>query len=155
MRYDRRLPRVLHVLLHLQGMDSPATSKLIGTMLNTDAAFVRRTMAGLRERGWVTSSRGHGGGWSLAVDLAEISLLDLYEALGSPGLFALGQSEDAPRCLMEQSANAAVDQALSSAEASFRASLAGVTVADLATDFEARLKASGREAWVPPAELEP
>jgi DNA-binding IscR family transcriptional regulator len=149
MRYDSRLPRVLHVLLHLRGMDRPATSALIGQMLHTDAAFVRRTMAGLRDRGWVSAARGHGGGWELATPLSEISLLDLYEALGSPPLFALGQAEDAPRCLMERAANSAVDRALSAAEATFRASLAGVTVADLATDFEARLRESGHPAWVP------
>lgn len=155
MRYDRRLPRVLHVLLHLEGMDGPATSELIGTMLNTDAAFVRRTMAGLRDRGWVTSSRGRGGGWRLAVPLSEISLLELYEALGSPGLFALAQSEDAPRCLMEQAANAAVDRALLAAESEFRRSLENVTVAHLAQDFGTRLQASGQPAWVPSAALDP
>ena len=152
MRYDRRLPRVLHVLLHLQDMDGPATSSLLGSMLNTNPAFVRRTMAGLRERGWVTSTRGQGGGWRLAVPLSEITLLALYEALGAPTLFALAQSEDAPRCLMEQAANAAVDDALAAAEQAFRRRLGAVTVADLADDFEGRLDASGRRAWVPPAE---
>jgi len=155
LRYDRRLPRVLHVLLHLQGMEGPLTSEVIATMLGTNPAFVRRTMAGLRERGWVTSSRGQGGGWRLAAPLSEIRLLDLYEALGSPGLFALAQSEDTPRCLMEQAANAAVEQALAAAEATFRASLAGVTVADLAEDFERRLETVGRSAWVPPSEMDP
>lgn len=155
MRYDRRLPRVLHVLLHLQGMEGPATSELIATMLNTNPAFVRRTMAGLRDRGWVTSSRGQGGGWRLSAPLSEITLLELYEALGSPGLFALAQSEDTPRCLMEQAANAAVEEALAAAEAAFRASLAGVAVSDLAEDFERRLEASGHPAWVPPADLGP
>ncbi len=143
MRYERRLPRVLHVLLHLQEMERPATSAMIGSMLNTNAALVRRTMAGLRERGWVTSARGHGGGWRLATPLDQISVLDLYEALGSPPLFALGQSQDTPRCLMEQAANATVDRALTSAEAAFRASLAGVTVAELASDFEERVTAEG------------
>lgn len=119
-------------------------------MLNTDPAWVRRTMAGLRERGWVASSRGQGGGWRLRVPLEDIALLDLYEALGSPGLFALAPSEDAPRCLMEQAANAAVDRALAAADEAFRASLDGVSVADLAVDFEQRLAASGRPAWVPP-----
>lgn len=154
VRYDRRLPRVLHVLLHLKDMDRPATSKLIGVMLNTDPTFVRRTMAGLRDRGWVTSSRGQGGGWRLAAPLSEITLLDLYEALGSPRLFALAQSEDTPRCLMEQAANAAVDEALAAAEATFRRRLEGVTVADLADDFGQRLEASGHPAWIPPAELD-
>ena len=149
MRYDRRLPRVLHVLLHLDGMEEPITSAVIATMLNTDPGFVRRTMAGLRDRGWVTSSRGQGGGWRLVVPLESMTLLELYEALGSPELFALSGSEDAPQCLMERAANAAVDRALLAAEATFREQLAGVTVADLADDFAVRLEASGYAAWVP------
>lgn len=154
MPYDRRLPRILHVLLHLEKMEQPATSNQIGEMLTTDAAFVRRTMAGLRDRGWVTSSQGRGGGWVLVVPLSKISILDLYEALGAPALFALAGSEDAPRCLMERAANVVVGEALAAAEASFRRSLEQVTVADIAQDFEGRMKESGRSGWVPPSELD-
>lgn len=139
MRYDSRLPRVLHVLLHLDQMEAPATSELIGEMLNTNAAVVRRTMAGLREQGYVQSTKGHGGGWTLAKPLSEITLLGLYEALGSPVLFAVGQAEDAPGCLMEQAANAATGRALQGAAETFAAALAEITMADLADDFATRL----------------
>lgn len=139
MRYDSRLPRVLHALLHLEKMEEPATSEEIGQMLNTNAAVVRRTMAGLREQGYVRSTKGHRGGWTLAKPLSEITLLGIYEALGSPTLFAVGQSEDAPACLMEQAANAATGQALEQAAARFSESLAAITMADLAKDFAKRL----------------
>lgn len=141
MRYDSRLPRVLHLLLHLEGMERPATSDQLAGMLRTNPAVVRRTMAGLREHGLVASAKGHGGGWSLARPLAEISLLAIYEALGAPVLFAVGQSDDAPTCLMEQAANAATERALDAAAARFRESLAAITMADLAAEFESRLKA--------------
>ena len=139
MRYDSRLPRVLHVLLHLDEMHEPATSELIGEMLNTNAAVVRRTMAGLRDKGYVRSTKGHGGGWTLAKPLAEITLLGLYEALGSPALFAVGQAGDAPGCLMEQAANVATGRALQHAAAAFSGALAEITMADLADDFAERL----------------
>ena len=147
MRPDSRLARVLHVLLHLEEMDAPATSAAIGEMLNTNAAVVRRTMAGLREHGYVRSAKGHGGGWVLARPLSEITLLGLYEALGSPVLFAVGRADDAPKCLMEQAANAATGRALDRAADTFAQALAGVTMADLAADFAVRLaaaKATGR-----------
>ena len=143
MRYDRRLPRVLHVLLHMQDAEQPMTSAQIGQFLHTNSSFVRRTMAGLRECGWVTSSRGQGGGWTLATSLDEISLLELYDALGSPSLFAIATSEDTPRCLLEQAANSAVDRALAAAEETFRAALSEVAVADLAADFEVKLQELG------------
>lgn len=140
MRYDSRLPRVLHVLLHLEERSEPATSEEIGRMLNTNAAVVRRTMAGLREQGYVQSAKGHRGGWTLARPLSEMTLLGIYEALGSPKLFALGKSEDAPACLMEQAANAATEEALEKAAACFSDSLAAITMSDLADDFAARLR---------------
>ncbi|MCA9568788.1 MAG: Rrf2 family transcriptional regulator [Myxococcales bacterium] len=142
MRHDSRLPRVLHLLLHLEEMGRPATSAELAAMLQTDGAVVRRTLAGLRERGWLVSTRGHGGGWSLASPLREITLLDLYEALGAPPLFAVGHTGADARCLMERAANRAVELALVDAESAFRSRLAGVTVADLAADFRERLARS-------------
>ncbi|MHA7777805.1 RrF2 family transcriptional regulator [Roseibium sp. M-1] len=131
MRTDSRLPRVLHVLLHLDQTDEPVTSELIGKMLNTNPSLVRRTMAGLREAGFVVASKGHGGGWMLAKSLEEISLADVYTALGSPQLFALGRSDDAPSCLLERAANQATSAALEAARETFQAELKTVSVADL------------------------
>jgi DNA-binding IscR family transcriptional regulator len=79
----------------------------------------------------------------LTTALEEISLLDLYDALGSPSLFAIATSEDTPTCLLERAANTAVDSALAAAEETFRATLEAVTVADLAADFEERLRELG------------
>lgn len=143
MRQDSRLPRILHALLHLDRHEGPATSDEIGRMLATNPALVRRTMAGLRERGLVSSEKGHGGGWRLARPLSEITLLAIYEALGEPRLFAIGTAGDAPDCLLEQAANAATAQALAAAEALFRDELSRVTMAEIASRAEARAQAAG------------
>lgn len=139
MRQDKRLCRVLHALLHLDGMDGPATSDLLAQMLQTNAAVVRRTMAGLREAGIVTSTKGHGGGWALGKALDEITLLEIYEALGSPTLFALGHDEDDAGCLLAREANAATNVALEAARAQFERSLAAVTVANLTAEWRAEM----------------
>ncbi|MEQ8287463.1 Rrf2 family transcriptional regulator [Thalassospira sp.] len=143
MRQDNRMPRVLHALLHLDQMDGPATSDQLAGMLNTNPAVVRRTMAGLRDQGFVTSTKGHGGGWLLAKPLSEITLAGIYDALGAPKLFALGYSNDTSECLMEQAANAATAAALAAASQTFLHALSSVTMADLADDFEVRLKELG------------
>ena len=131
MRTDSRLPRVLHLLLHLDEMKDPITSDLLGQMLGMNASLVRRTMAGLREAGFVSSTKGHGGGWYLAKPLDEITLKQVYDALGSPTLFAVGQSNDAPTCLLERAANVATAAALEQAREVFQDALARTTVADL------------------------
>lgn len=139
MPTDSRLPRVLHVLLHLEEIDEPVTSEMIGKMLNTNPSLVRRTMGGLRKAGMVGSTRGHNGGWYLERKLNEITLAEVYDALGAPNLFSVGQSDDAPQCLLERAANNATAKALSSARNSFLTELHSVTVADLVTESRAAI----------------
>lgn len=141
MRSDNRLSRMLHVLIHMDQNDGPMTSEAIAQMLNTNAVVVRRTMAGLRDRGWVQSGKGHGGGWALVRPLAEISLLDVYEALGEPSIFALGLADDHPQCLVEQAVNVGLSDALRDARGALLARFAEISLADLARDFEKRMKA--------------
>src|SRR5690606_31416785 len=105
-----RLSRILHVLLHMEQHRAPMTSELIGRMLGTNPALVRRIMAGLRDEGYVRSEKGHGGGWTLSRPLSDITLLDVYHSLGSPELFALGIASDTPECLVEQAVGAALGQ---------------------------------------------
>ena len=55
MRNDTRLYRMLHVFIHMSRHDLPATSDTIAEMLNTNPVVVRRTMALLKEKGYVHS----------------------------------------------------------------------------------------------------
>jgi Rrf2 family protein len=148
MRTDSRLSRMLHVLIHMARHDGPATSEVIARMLNTNPVVVRRTMAGLRDRGFVASEKGHGGGWVLTRPLENITLRDVYDALGEPTLFAIGLADDAPECLVEQAVNAALEDALAEAEKLLLERLGHVTLADLARDFDermAKVRRSGHE----------
>lgn len=138
MRNDTRLSRMLHVLIHMSRHDRPATSDTIAEMLNTNPVVVRRTMALLKEKGYVRSEKGHRGGWTLAKPLAGITLLDIHKALGSSSLFAIGLSTDHPECLVEQAVNAALTEAFDAAQALLLKRLENVTLAELASDFERR-----------------
>jgi DNA-binding IscR family transcriptional regulator len=113
MRTDNRLSRMLHVLIHMSAHQGAATSETIARMLSTNPVVVRRTMAGLREAGYV--------------------------ALGSPHLFALGLANDDPRCLVEQSVNARIRDTLSVAQSTILDRFASMTLAEIRDDFEDRL----------------
>ncbi|MCW4460543.1 Rrf2 family transcriptional regulator [Sphingomonas sp. BT-65] len=138
---DSRLSGVLHLLLHLADHDGPMPSELLAKAMDTNPVVIRRILAGLRERGHVRSEKGHGGGWTLARGLDELTLLDVYEALGRPALLAIGNRSAQPRCLVEQAVNAALDETFAAAEALMLARLKHVTLADLQDDFRARLAA--------------
>lgn len=139
MRGDSRLSRMLHVLIHLERGSGPMTSEMIGKMLNTNPVVVRRTMAGLRERGHVQSEKGHGGGWTLARPLTEITLLDVYEALDRPELFCLVPSSDHANCLVEIAVNDALESARRDAEELLLTRFGSVRLSDIADDFENRM----------------
>lgn len=138
MRIDSRLSRMLHALIHMDHLPGPATSETLAGMLNTNPVVVRRTMAGLRSHGLVTSEKGHGGGWALARPLADITLLDIYKALGEPPLFAIGLADDDPRCPIERAVNVALSDALTVAQARLLQRFGVVTLASLARDFKPR-----------------
>lgn len=144
MKRDSRLSGVLHVLLHMAEAAGPVTSEVLATAMQTNPVIIRRIMAGLRDAGFVRSGKGHGGGWTIAKRLESISLRDVYTALGSPGLFALGNRSEEPDCLVEQAVNASLNQAFREAEALLLVHFGAVTLAELSADFHARMVVSGK-----------
>ena len=131
MNKDTRLSDVLHVLLHLGQVDKPLTSAVLAKSMGTNPAVFRRTMAGLREAGHVKSGKGHGGGWQLARPLHQITLLAVYEALGRPTLFAIGNRSEHPDCKVQERVNAALSDTMEQAESLFLAQFAEVTLDQL------------------------
>lgn len=136
MRTDSRLSRMLHVLLHMARDDRPLSSERVAAMLGTNAAVVRRTMAGLRRAGLAASERGPKGGWRISCDLRTVTLLDVHRAVGGPKLFAIGSDHDHPDCAVERVVNAALADALRDAEALLLARLGSISLAELAAGFD-------------------
>lgn len=139
MNRDTRLSGMLHVLLHMAEQTGPLTSEQLARVMDTNPVVIRRTMAGLRAAGFVRSDRGHGGGWVLARGLDSITLRDVYDALGSPPLLAIGHRAESPSCLVEQAVNSALATAFDEAEALLLARLGEVTLASLGSDVQRKL----------------
>lgn len=142
MRNDSRLSRMLHVLLHMARHDKPMTSQEIALMLGTNPVVVRRTMAGLRDEGFVSSEKGHGGGWVIATDLEKVSLLDVHRAVGGSRIFAIGSERPSPDCAVERVVNDALGNVLREAESLLIKQLEAVSLADLAERFKLRCEAA-------------
>jgi DNA-binding IscR family transcriptional regulator len=141
MRQNSRLSGVLHILLHMAEHEGPLTSEMLARPLGTNPVVIRRIMAGLRDEGYVQSEKGHGGGWTLACDLSKVTLRDIYTALGSPSVLAIGNRTETAGCLIEQAVNAAMGPALHDAEALLLARFGEVTLAMLRADVRGRLMA--------------
>lgn len=138
MKLDSRLSSILHLLLHMAQSGAPMTSEALAACLQGSPVVVRRTLAGLRDAGFVSSERGHGGGWVLACNLKTVTLRDVYDAVGAPAVFAMGHRSEKPDCLVEQAVNEALSGALQEAQALLVQRLGRITLDDLAADFSRR-----------------
>lgn len=138
MRRDSRLSGVLHLLLHMAERPGPSTSEALARAMDTNPVVIRRIMGGLRERGYVHSDKGHGGGWTIACDLGALTLRDIHDALGRPALLAIGNRAEAPDCLVEQAVNAALGATLEEAEALLLRRFGEISLAALGADLQAR-----------------
>ena len=145
MKRDGRLSAVLHALLHMAEQDRAMTSTELSVCMDTNPVVVRRTMAGLREAGFVTSDKGHGGGWRIAVELDAISLKDIYDALGASPVLSLGVHVEHPQCLVEQAVNRALKDAFGEAEALLLERFSDVTLKQLVDDYRKRAKPARHE----------
>lgn len=134
MRRDSRLSGVLHVLLHMAEANGPVTSETMAKMMQTNPVVIRRILGGLREQGYVTSEKGHGGGWQLACDLETVTLYDIYSALDHPAIFSIGNRSESPDCLVEKAVNGAMNESLEEAENLLLARFKQVSLAQLSRD---------------------
>src|ERR1700752_2976118 len=101
MQRDTRLARLLHVLVHMHLRGGTTTSETLAQMWHTQPSLVRRTMAALREAGYVESIVGPGGGWVLSRALGDLTVGDIYGAIAHKSAFAIGTADDNPDCPVE------------------------------------------------------
>ncbi|WP_370690266.1 Rrf2 family transcriptional regulator [Hydrogenophaga sp.] len=112
MKSNSQLSGVLHVLMHMALRDGPTTSESLTRAIQTNPVVVRRLMGGLRKAGFVTSAKGHGGGWVVTCPLDTTTVGDIHQALGAPHLLAVGHRDENPECVIEQAVNTALYAAL-------------------------------------------
>lgn len=132
MQCDTRLARLLHVLIHMHLRGGTTTSETIAQMLHTQPSLVRRTMAALREAGYVESVAGPGGGWMLRRGLANLTVRDIYAAIAHRRAFAIGPADDNPTCPVESAVNRFLGHALDSAEDELLRRFEGMRLSDIA-----------------------
>jgi len=73
-------------------------------------------MALLRDQGYVLSTKGHNGGWTLAKSLNEMTLLDIHKVLGEGSIFTIGLTDEHTSCQIELAVNAALKGVMDEAE---------------------------------------
>ena len=137
MKRNSKLSLALHALGHMAADPNyPRTSVEIAEHNKTHPAFVRRVLGLLREEGLLRSEKGHSGGWFLARPPDQITLADVYVALGERFMRPEPTGEDNPiTCGIERALRGEVEIALDRAEATLVDELRKTTVARLAKAY--------------------
>ena len=112
------------------------TSGRLAASVNTSASFVRRTLAKLSRAGLVETATGKAGACWLAKDTKQISLLDVYRAVGAPQAFAIHEYSEQKTCFVSCHIKTALEKALAKTQKAMEASLAEISLAQIVSDVK-------------------
>lgn len=94
LEITRKTDLATQALLHLAGQDGRLKSPALAEAVGTTPGFLSQAMTPIVAAGWARSDPGPTGGYSLTVDLAKISVLDVIEAIEGP--------TDTERCVLQE-----------------------------------------------------
>lgn len=117
-RAGRKVPAVL-------------TSEQVAASVNTNPVIIRRSLGDLRRAGLVEVRHGAGAGWSLARGPEEITLLEVYDAVGAQPAFGLHRTEPNLECPVGRGIRPALNDAYGRVEQAMRRELADTSIADV------------------------
>jgi len=89
MNKDQRLSSAIHILIALDYIGDFLNSQKLAMSLQSNPGFIRRILAQLSKAGLVVSDKRKGGGSKLAKSPAQITICDIYLALGHNRIFNL------------------------------------------------------------------
>lgn len=112
-----------------------ATSGELAKSVNTSPSFVRRTLAKLSKAGLVETTTGKSGSCRLALKPKRISLLDIYQAVDAPKVFAIHAYAPLKPCAVSCNIKTALEHALAKSQLAMEKSLAGISLADIISDL--------------------
>lgn len=107
------------------------TSDQVAASVNTNPVIIRRSLGDLGRAGLVHVRHGAGAGWSLARAPEEITLLDVYDAVGQDSPFGMHHTEPNLECPVGKGIRPALSRIYGDIDRAVRHELALVSVADV------------------------
>lgn len=137
MNISTKFPVAVHTLILLSVSEpGTATSEFIAGSVNTNPVVIRR-ITGMLGRAGLVEARAGIAGARLQKPLADITLFEVYRAVGAVGeggLFALHESPN-PNCEVGRNIQAAMNPILLAAQQAMEQVLRDTSVADVAGDI--------------------
>ena len=123
---------VMAGLAHRSGQHT--TSAQIASSVNASPSFVRRILARLSKAGLVQTCKGQTGSCWLDRKPEQITLLDIYTAVGAPRVFAIHDYPAEARCVVSCNIKTALERVQTQTQHAMEARLKKITLADVLCD---------------------
>jgi len=142
MKISSRFSVAVHIISILQLYGSPMpTSEYIAGSVNTNPVVIRRILGMLKQAGIVDMKRGAGGAY-LVKNVEDITMLDVYKAVGSVEdgqLFQIHENPN-PECPVGANIQEVVNIAISSAQFAMEGVLEKITLADITKNLAGKIE---------------
>ncbi len=132
MTGNTRFAASVHILAYLayrQGVAVPSAE--IASSVDTNPVVIRRLLSALVQGRLVNTQKGATGGFSLAVEPAKISLLDIYHAVEPHPTHGLTRFTPNTKCPVGAKIQSILETAFVRAQAAMEAELALVSLASI------------------------
>jgi len=145
MSTSSRFAVAVHVLTLMAWSDEECLkSDQMAVSVNTNPVVIRRMLCELAEDKLVFSQTGSTGGSRLARSPEQITLLDVYRAVESAGVFSLHPKHPNRGCPVGSSIGTVLEEVRTEVDSAIEHVLAGITIGDVVL----RLKPHGRRPEV-------
>ena len=129
MSTSSRFAVAVHVLTLMAWADEePLKSDHVAESVNTNPVVIRRMLCELAESKLVVSQTGSMGGSRLARQPEEITLLDIYQAVESRGVFSLHRHPPNPDCPVGVNIGTVLNDVLDEVDSAVESVLANITL---------------------------
>jgi Rrf2 family protein len=111
--------------------EEPLKSEQLAESVQTNPVVIRRMLCELAESELVVSQTGSMGGSKLARDPQQITLLDIYQAVESPGVFSLHRHPPSRHCPVGVNIGSVLNEVLDEVDTAVERVLANITIKDV------------------------
>ena len=143
MQISSRFTIAIHVLVCIETFkkDHKITSDFLASSVNVNPVVIRRLLQQLKKAGLVNVKRGSGGA-DIEKPLDEITLLDVYEAVGCVENGELFHFHENPeqRCPVGRNIHALLDRRLEAIQKAMEQEMRSVSIQDIMDDAEKLIK---------------
>ena len=137
MSTSSRFAVAVHVLTLMAWADEETLkSEQVAESVNTNAVVIRRILCELAESQLVISQTGAMGGSKLARPAEQITLLDIYHAVESPGVFSLHRHPPSRHCPVGVNIGAVLNEVLDEVDSAVERVLANITIKDVVSRLQ-------------------